>query len=71
MATLNGNIFREAKKLLQDKPILEMNQEELTTVKAALIPLNILAEFNDKTIDEGLEELAKMVDEANGSRTAG
>lgn len=62
---LNGNIFREARQLLQDKTILEMNGEELITVKAALIPLNILPEFNDKTIYEGLEELAKIWDEAN------
>lgn len=64
MDMLNGNIFREAKQLLRDKPILEMNGEEVLTVKAAMIPLDILPQFNDKTVDEGLEELAKIFDEA-------
>lgn len=31
---LNGNIFQEAKELLRDKPVLEMNEEEVLTVKA-------------------------------------
>ena len=57
------NIFREAKQLLRDKPISEMDEEELHIVNAATIPLNILPEFNDMTMDEGLEELAKMADE--------
>lgn len=34
---LNGNIYREAKQLLRNKNILEMNGEELITVKAALL----------------------------------
>lgn len=62
---LDGNIFREARQLLQDKPMLVMNGEELITVKAAMIPLNILPQFNDIPIDEGLEKLAKMWDEAS------
>jgi len=33
-------------------------------INAATIPLNPLPEFNDKTTDEGLEELAKIVEEA-------
>ncbi len=57
------NIFGEAKQLLRDKPISEMNEEELHIVNAATIPLNILPQFNNLTIDEGLEELAKMADE--------
>ena len=68
MATLNGNIFRAAKELPKTKPVLEMNGEEVLTVKAAMIPLDILPQFNDKTIDEGLEELAKIFDESNGKR---
>ena len=68
MTTPNGNIFREAKELLRGKPVMEMNGEELITVKAALIPLNILPKFSDKPIDEGLDELAKMWDEANDNR---
>lgn len=65
----NNNIFREARHLLRDKSEMEMNGEELITVKAALIPINILPEFNDKTIDEGLEELAKILDEAKQNGT--
>lgn len=62
---LNGNIFRRAKQLLRDKSIFEMNEEEVLTVKAAQIPLDILPQFNDKTVDEGLEELAQIYDEAS------
>ena len=61
---LNGNIFREARKLLRDKPILEMTGEELITVKAALIPLDILPEFNNLTTLEGLERLEGIYDDA-------
>lgn len=68
---LNGNVFREAKDLLRDKNIFELNEEELTTVKPALIPLDILPEFNDKTTDQGLEELAKIWDEANVAGVTG
>jgi len=60
MMTLNGNIFRQAKELLHTKPIKEMAKEEVLTVKAATIPLDILPEFNDMTIDEGLEELVHL-----------
>ena len=59
----NNNIFREARQLLQDKPVSEMNEEELHIVNAATIPLNILPSFNGMTIDEGLEELAKIVED--------
>ncbi len=59
---LNGNIFKEAKELLrEDKPISEMTEEEVLTIKAAMIPLN-LPEFQDSTIDQGLEELANILD---------
>lgn len=59
----NNNIFRQAQVLLQQKPVSEMNEEELHIVNAATIPLNTLPQFNDMTIEEGLEELAKMADE--------
>lgn len=62
MATLNGNIFREAKKFLNTKPVLELTEEELEVVNIATMPLLMLRQFSDKTIDEGLEELAKVVD---------
>ena len=66
----NDNIFKKAKQLLRDKPVSEMNDEELLTVKAATIPLLQLPMFNDLTIDEGLEELAEIVDEANREKVA-
>jgi len=62
MKKLNGNIFKQAKKLLRSKSILDMNGEELTTVKAALIPLDLLPQFQDMTTNEGLEKLSKMFD---------
>ncbi|GAI66364.1 unnamed protein product [marine sediment metagenome] len=63
---LNGNIFQQASQLLKNKPIEEMTQEEVLTVKAAKIPLDILPELSDLTTLDGLEELAKMFDESNG-----
>lgn len=68
------NIFRQAKRLLDTKPIEEMGYEEVLTVKAALIPLDILPEFNDMTTDEGLEDLSRLFDGAykeTGSGVAG
>lgn len=61
---LNGNIFREAKELLKAKPMMYMDGEELITVKTALIPLDILPEFNDLTTLEGLERLESIYDDA-------
>lgn len=57
---LNNNIFRQAKELLQAKSIDEMTQEEVLTIKAATIPLDILPEFSDMTTEEGLEYLARL-----------
>ena len=59
----NNNIFRQAKQLLQDKPVLEMNEEELAIVNTATMPLLLLRYFSDLSINEGLEELAKIVEE--------
>jgi len=59
----NNNIFRQAQALLQQKPISEMNEEELHIVNAATIPLTMLKMFNGKTTDEGLDELAKIVED--------
>ncbi|GAI95865.1 unnamed protein product [marine sediment metagenome] len=60
-----ANIFREAKQLLETKSILEMTQEEVLTVNAAQIPLDILPEFNHMTTLEGLEVLARLLEEAS------
>lgn len=56
------NLFRQAQLLLRDKPVLEMNEKEIEVVKIATMPLLLLREFNDKTTDEGLEELAKILE---------
>lgn len=61
----DGNIFREAKELLKTKLFSAMTGEEVIMVKAAMIPLDILPQFKKKTVDEGLEELAKIFDEAS------
>jgi len=57
------NVFRQAQALLREKSIFEMNEEELHIVNAATIPLTLLEMFNGKTTLDGLEELAKMVEE--------
>ena len=59
----NNNIFRQAKQLLNHKPVLEMNAEELEIVNTATMPLLLLRCFSDMPINDGLEELAKMVEE--------
>lgn len=61
---LNGNIFREAKELLETnpKPFSEMTEEEVLIIKAATIPLFILPEYNDISILDGLESLATLME---------
>ncbi len=63
----NGNIFREAQQLLRDKPVLEMTGEEQSVVSIATLPLLLLPRFNDILMDDGLEWLAIVYDEVNGS----
>jgi len=58
-----NNLFRQAKQLLNDKPVLEMNEEELAIVNTATMPLLLLRYFSDRSINDGLEVLAKMVEE--------
>ena len=57
------NIYREAQQLLRWKHPMEMNKEEQKTVSAARIPLISLARYNDMTTEEGLEALARIVEE--------
>jgi len=57
------NLFRQAQLLLRSKTVLEMNEQELITVKAAQIPLGLLPRFNDLTTDQGLGELARILEE--------
>ena len=61
------NIFREAKQLLDTKEGSEMTEEELRLVNRAIMPLIMKTNGifqEDSTIAEGLEELAKIVDDA-------
>ena len=57
-----ANIFRQALKILGKNG--ERTEEEKELVTAATIPLDMLPQFNDMTTPEGLEELAKIVEEA-------
>ena len=59
-----GNIFEEARQLLREKSIMDLAGEELLTVKAAMIPLNMLPEFDNLTPVQGLKALANMYDKA-------
>jgi len=63
-----ANLFRQAKQLLDKRAIgLELTEEEQEVVNVAIIPLNLRGcPFSDGiTIAEGLEELAKIVEEEN------
>lgn len=55
------NIFRQALEILDKDGTRTEEEEEL--LAAATIPLDILPEFNDMTTGEGLEELAKIVED--------
>lgn len=59
-----GNIFREAKQLLESKNGRDMSEEERELVNIALIPLLLLPEYNDVPIARGLEDLAQILEEA-------
>lgn len=60
------NLFRQAKELLDTKAGPEMSEAEAQLIATAIIPLMINADglFADITIAEGLEELAKIIEEA-------
>lgn len=63
-----ANIFREAKQLLDKKDSGgALTEEELKLINTAIIPLMAKTDGifpKDITISEGLEMLAKMVEEA-------
>lgn len=68
---MGDNLFRQAAELLKAKDNgAELTEEELGLIHTALIPLNLhgcpLPE--DIPIGEGLEELAKMVEDVAGRR---
>lgn len=66
-----ANIFRQAKQLLDRKDDgAELAEEELRLIDTAIIPLMVKTDGffpDDMTIGEGLEELAKMVEEENAN----
>ena len=62
----DSNIYRQAKQLRQEKPVLEMNEEESEVIKIAMMPILQLRQFSEIPIDDGLEELAKIVEEDVG-----
>lgn len=65
---LNDNIFREAKQLLDKKDNgTELTEEEAQLISTAIIPLMVKTNgiFHEGiTIGEGLDDLAKMVEES-------
>ena len=63
---LDGNIFKEAKQLLETKESWEMTEEELNLIGTALIPLMLVRAYSDIPIDEGLEDLSGIIEEAKG-----
>jgi hypothetical protein len=66
-----ANIFRQAKELLKKKTGSEMTDEERALVSQAIIPLNILTEFNDIKISEGLEILANLIESNHSKKSPG
>ena len=68
MTTRNGNIFRQARQLLDKKEKgAQLSEEELQLINTAIIPLMVKTNGifpEDITIGEGLEDLATMMEEA-------
>lgn len=66
---MGDNIFRQAKELLDKKDNgAELTEEEHALIATAGIPLDVNTGFfpKDITTDEGLEALARMLEEAKG-----
>ena len=67
MANSNSNIYRQAAQLLEKKDRgAELTEEELALINTAIIPLMVNTDGifpDDITIAEGLDELAKMIEE--------
>jgi len=57
-----GNIFSQAKWLLDHKNGDEMTEDEVNLVSAAIILLYLNPEYSDVPIGEGLEALARITD---------
>lgn len=58
------NIFREALTLIHTKNGHDMTEEQRETVSTAMLPLMLLSQYSDIPIGEGLEDLARMFEEA-------
>ena len=56
------NIFREAQRLLSTKKRDDMTEEELQIVATAMTPLRLDPRYCNLTIDDGLEELAALLE---------
>ena len=59
---IEANIFREAQQLLKDKAACEMTQDERELGGAAMIPLMVHGAYSDIPIDQGLEDLARILE---------
>ena len=58
------NLFREAKQLLKKKDSgSKLTDEEQGLISTAIVPLMLLPEYNNIPINQGLEKLAKILEE--------
>lgn len=55
------NIFRQALEILHKNG--EMTEEEQELLAAATIPLDLMPQFSNLTTRQGLEDLAKIVED--------
>lgn len=60
-----NNLFRRALEIHSRKLGSQLTEEEEKLLSAAMIPLNILPQYQDIPIDLGLQELAEIVEEAH------
>ncbi len=69
------NLFRQAKQLLDKKDAgSQLTKKELRLISRAIIPLMVKTDGlfpRDITIAEGLEELAKILDQAKVAESRG
>lgn len=69
---MTGNIFRQAKELIETKNCGELNDEEIQIINTALLGATCLLprvepKYDDMPISHGLDALAKMVEEAKAN----
>lgn len=70
---MSNNIYRQAAELLDKNHVYKLTEEERLLINMAIIPLIVMDGLfpEDITLREGLEELAKIVEETSGSGVAG